>query len=50
MTSTDFSALARARLADEIGTIRKEAPKRVALRFTPTRIVSWDHRKLGSTY
>jgi len=30
--------------------VLKQAPKRVALRFTPTRIVSWDHRKLGSTY
>jgi len=30
--------------------VRKQAPKRVVLRFTPTRIVSWDHRKLGATY
>ena len=30
--------------------VLKQAPKRVALRFTPTRIVSWDHRKLGVTY
>ena len=27
-----------------------QAPKRVGLRFVPTRIVSWDHRKLGGTY
>jgi PPOX class probable F420-dependent enzyme len=27
--------------------IAGQAPKRVGLRFTPTRIVSWDHRKLG---
>jgi PPOX class probable F420-dependent enzyme len=27
--------------------IAKQAPKRVGLRFTPTRVVSWDHRKLG---
>jgi PPOX class probable F420-dependent enzyme len=27
--------------------VRKQASKRVALRLTPTRIVSWDHRKLG---
>jgi PPOX class probable F420-dependent enzyme len=26
--------------------IRAQAPKRVGLRFHPTRIVSWDHRKL----
>src|SRR5262245_34415810 len=24
-----------------------QAPKRVGLRFTPTRVVSWDHRKLA---
>jgi PPOX class probable F420-dependent enzyme len=27
--------------------IAHQAPKRVVLRFTPTRIASWDHRKLG---
>jgi PPOX class probable F420-dependent enzyme len=26
--------------------IAQQAPKRVVLRFTPTRIASWDHRKL----
>jgi PPOX class probable F420-dependent enzyme len=30
--------------------IEKQAPKRVGLRFHPTRTVSWDHRKLGGTY
>jgi hypothetical protein len=30
--------------------IEKQAPKRVGLRFTPTRTVTWDHRKLGGTY
>ncbi|MGI8439229.1 MAG: pyridoxamine 5'-phosphate oxidase family protein [Thermoleophilaceae bacterium] len=30
--------------------VEKQAPKRVALRFTPTRTVTWDHRKLGGTY
>ena len=30
--------------------ISKQAPKRVGLRFTPTRTVSWDHSKLGGTY
>ena len=30
--------------------VLQQAPKRVVLRFTPTRIVSWDHRKLGGTY
>ena len=32
------------------GFFRAQAPKRVGLTFTPTRIVSWDHRKLGGTY
>lgn len=27
-----------------------QAKKRVALRFAPTRVVSWDHRKLGGAY
>jgi PPOX class probable F420-dependent enzyme len=27
-----------------------QAPKRVGLRFVPTRVVSWDHRKLGGAY
>jgi PPOX class probable F420-dependent enzyme len=35
---------------EAIAGVRKQAAKRVALRFTPTRIVSWDHRKLGGTY
>ena len=30
--------------------IVRQAQKRVALRFTPTRTVSWDHRKLGGRY
>jgi PPOX class probable F420-dependent enzyme len=30
--------------------VEKQAPKRVGLRFTPTRIVSWDHSKLGGAY
>ena len=46
--------LARYTGADAPETARagvlRQAPKRVALRFTPTRIVSWDHRKLGGTY
>ena len=27
-----------------------QAPKRVGMRFVPTRIVTWDHSKLGGTY
>ena len=30
--------------------VEKQAPKRVGLRFKPTRIVSWDHSKLGGAY
>ena len=30
--------------------VEEQAPKRVGLRFTPTRIVSWDHSKLGGAY
>ena len=30
--------------------IRKQAEKRVGLVFQPTKVVSWDHRKLGGTY
>lgn len=29
---------------------RAQAPKRVGLTFEPTRIVTWDHRKLGGVY
>jgi PPOX class probable F420-dependent enzyme len=30
--------------------IAGQAPKRIGLTFTPTRIVSWDHTKLGGVY
>jgi PPOX class probable F420-dependent enzyme len=29
---------------------RQQARKRVGLHFLPTRVVSWDHRKLGGAY
>jgi PPOX class probable F420-dependent enzyme len=29
---------------------RAQAPKRVGLLFKPTRVVSWDHSKLGGAY
>jgi len=35
--------------ADAREHLRAQAAKRVVLRFTPTRIVSWDHRKLGGS-
>jgi PPOX class probable F420-dependent enzyme len=35
-------------LTDEIrAMVAKQAGKRVGLRFVPSRVVSWDHRKLG---
>ncbi len=32
------------------GAVRQQAPKRVGLTFRPTRIVTWDHSKLGGGY
>jgi PPOX class probable F420-dependent enzyme len=29
---------------------REQAKKRIGMLFTPTRVVSWDHSKLGGTY
>jgi PPOX class probable F420-dependent enzyme len=38
-------------LPDEVRQmVEKQAPKRIGMRFRPTRTVSWDHRKLGGTY
>jgi PPOX class probable F420-dependent enzyme len=30
--------------------VERQAPKRIGLRFVPTRVVSWDHGKLGGAY
>lgn len=30
-----------------VGVIEAQAPKRIAMRFIPNRVMSWDHRKLG---
>lgn len=30
--------------------VEAQARKRVGLRFLPTRVATWDHRKLGGTY
>jgi PPOX class probable F420-dependent enzyme len=43
------------RYAGELGPeirdmVSSQAPKRVGLRFIPSRVVSWDHRKLGGVY
>lgn len=42
-STTDDPALVRAAVA-------QRGAKRVGLRFHPTRIVTWDHRKLGGRY
>ncbi len=39
----DFGDEARA-------AVLKQAEKRIGLRFVPTRVLSWDHRKLGGSY
>ena len=35
---------------DAAEALKAQAPKRVAIEFVPTRVASWDHRKLGGTY
>jgi PPOX class probable F420-dependent enzyme len=35
---------------DTAAALLKQAAKRVAIRFKPVRVASWDHRKLGGTY
>ena len=35
---------------EALSGVRRQASKRVGLRFTPTHVVSWDHRKLGGGY
>jgi PPOX class probable F420-dependent enzyme len=38
-------------LNDDIrAMVAAQAPKRVGLTFAPSRVVSWDHRKLGGVY
>ena len=38
-------------LAPEVrDMVLKQSEKRVGLRFVPTRVVSWDHRKLAGAY
>jgi PPOX class probable F420-dependent enzyme len=36
--------------AEAIEALKAQARKRVAVRFEPRRIASWDHRKLGGAY
>ena len=35
---------------DAAAAMQAQAAKRVALRFEPRRVATWDHRKLGGTY
>ena len=35
---------------DAKAALEAQAPKRVAIRFRPRRVASWDHRKLGGSY
>ncbi|HEY3193579.1 MAG TPA: pyridoxamine 5'-phosphate oxidase family protein [Solirubrobacterales bacterium] len=35
---------------DAAAGLLAQAPKRVAIRFRPKRVASWDHRKLGGIY
>lgn len=35
---------------DAATAMEAQAAKRVAIRFLPKRVASWDHRKLGGTY
>ena len=35
---------------DAAAALQAQAPKRVAIHFHPSRIATWDHRKLGGTY
>lgn len=35
---------------EALEAVRAQAAKRVGLQFTPERIASWDHRKLGGVY
>ena len=35
---------------DAAEAMRAQAAKRVAIRFAPKRVATWDHRKLGGTY
>jgi hypothetical protein len=46
-----FDRYAEGGLTPEIrAMVAKQARKRIGLRFVPSRVVSWDHRKLGGAY
>ena len=39
-----------AQVAELLGAVAKTAEKRVALKFVPREVISWDHAKLGGKY
>lgn len=46
-----FARYAGGELGDEVrAMVAGQAPKRVGLTFRPTRVVTWDHTKLGGSY
>ena len=45
--TTEAGAAARAAIDAEV---KRTASKRILIRVTPNRIISWDHAKLGGTY
>lgn len=45
---TEIAARYGGELTDEV--VRRQAPKRVGLRFVAWETVTWDHRKLGGGY
>ena len=48
--STKGREVSAAELEQVRGAVAKTAEKRVALKFTPREIISWDHAKLGGKY
>jgi PPOX class probable F420-dependent enzyme len=48
--TTRYSDHASSLDQDAAEALRAQARKRVAIRFEPKRIATWDHRKLGGTY
>ena len=48
--SGDAAGAANALSEAEQAGVRAQAKKRTAIRIRPTKVVSWDHRKLGGVY
>ncbi len=48
--ASDAGGVAAALSEAEQAGLRAQAQKRTAIRVKPTKIVSWDHRKLGGVY